>query len=278
MKHILGLSVLLLTAMAAQQVTPQGIIVNPNPSFSVRTWVDRDSSKTQNPVYTVGENIRVSVQVSRDAYVYIFSVRATGEISLILPNPYESSNFIPANQVRTYPSSGARYTFTIDAPAGQDRVLAVASLQPLSLSQIADVQRGEVLIRGADNLARSLSIVVQPLPQGDWVSDVAFYQVQLAAAPLPPVVPAPPITEHSGSIRYSCRDSLDQTLTVPVTYSSDLRRASLTLPTRTLTMTLIGTRNASYREYRGGGYTWTVTPNRSAQLQRSRQVVLSCRY
>ncbi|RDI95731.1 PEGA domain-containing protein [Meiothermus sp. QL-1] len=183
MHRLLSLLVLLL-GLAAGQVRPQGIIVNPTPppGFQVRVWVDKDPSKTGNPVYRFGEPIFISVSVTQPAYVYLFSVRATGEINPILPNAFEQQNFLQAGEVRTFPGPGARYRFTVEGPAGQDRVLAVASRRPLDVSEIIDIQTGRARLQGADNLARALSIVVTPLPSADWVTDEAYF----IAGQLPP--------------------------------------------------------------------------------------------
>ncbi len=191
MKRLLSLTFgflgLLGTAIAAPQLSPQGIIVNPVPTdLQVRTWVDKDPNKSGNPTYQVGEPIRVSVQVNQDAYVYLFTVKSSGEIGLILPNSFDSNNLLRGGETRTFPpASGARYSLNVDVPEGQDRVLAIASRQPLSLNQIGDIQSGQVNIQGADNLARALSIVVTPLPQQDWVSNVAFFIVGRVAPPAP---------------------------------------------------------------------------------------------
>lgn len=183
----LGLLGVMGTALAAPQLSPQGIIVNPVPTdLQVRTWVDKDPNKNTNPSYQVGEPIRVSVQVNQDAYVYLFSVKSSGQIGLILPNAFDTNNLLKAGETRTFPpASGAKYALNVDLPEGQDRVLAVASRQPLSLDQIANIQSGQVNVQGADNLARALSIVVTPLPQQDWVSNVAFFVVGRVAAPAP---------------------------------------------------------------------------------------------
>ncbi len=188
MKKIVGiLGLALLSSALAQPLRPQSIIVNPvpPPDLQVRVWVDKDPNKTGNPVYQFGEPIQISVQVTQPAYVYLFSVRATGEISGILPNAFEQQNFLQAGEVRTFPGPGARYTFTVEGPAGQDRVLAVASRRPLDVSEIIDIQTGRARIQGERNLARALSIVVTPLPSQDWVTDEAYFIAGQIAPPPP---------------------------------------------------------------------------------------------
>lgn len=191
-------------ALAAPELSPQGIIVNPVPTdLQVRVWVNKDPGKTGNPVYQIGERIQVSVQVNQDAYVYIFSVKSTGEIGLILPNAFDQNNLLRAGETRTYPpATGARYVLEVAGPEGQDRVLAVASRQPLSLAQIADIQTGRVNLQGADNLARALSIVVTPLPQQDWVSNIAFFMVARAA-----VTPVQPVRPGTGTLSVNSNPS-----------------------------------------------------------------------
>ena len=191
-------------ALAAPELSPQGIIVNPVPTdLQVRVWVNKDPGKTGNPVYQIGERIQVSVQVNQDAYVYIFSVKSTGEIGLILPNAFDQNNLLRAGETRTYPpATGARYVLEVAGPEGQDRVLAVASRQPLSLAQIADIQAGRVSLQGADNLARALSIVVTPLPQQDWVSNIAFFTVGRAA-----VTPVQPVQPGTGTLSVNSNPS-----------------------------------------------------------------------
>lgn len=108
-------------ALAAPELSPQRIVVNPVPTdLQVRVWVDKDPGKTGNPVYQPGERIQVSVQVNQDAYVYIFSVKANGEIGLILPNAFDQNNLLRAGETRTYPpATGARYVLEVAGPEGQ---------------------------------------------------------------------------------------------------------------------------------------------------------------
>ena len=179
------------SAFATPQISPQSIIVNPVPaSLSVNVSVDRAGG---NPVYNIGDSIRVNVQVSDDAYVYLFSVHADGQIDQILPNRLSGgSQFLRANETRSFPPAGGAYTLSVDGPSGQDKVLAVASKRQLDTSEIASFRGNQPFatssIQGQDNLARALSIVVQPVPASDWVTDVAYFQVQpryASTAPAP---------------------------------------------------------------------------------------------
>ncbi|WP_456444850.1 PEGA domain-containing protein [Oceanithermus sp.] len=173
-------------AMAQATISPQGIIVNPTPGdLTVTVWVDKDPGRSGNAVYKMGEPIRIGVEVNRDAYVYLFNVNADGSVDLILPNAYDRNNRLRAGEARTYPPKGARYEFTITGPEGENYVLALASLRPLSLGEIADVKSGRVNLKGLRNLSQTLSIIVRPVPNREWATDAIRYYVGRRAPPPP---------------------------------------------------------------------------------------------
>jgi Domain of unknown function (DUF4384) len=202
-------AIALSSAFATPQISPQSIIVNPvAASLSVNVSVDRAGS---NPVYNIGDSIKVNVRVSDDAYVYLFSVHADGQIDQILPNRLSGgSQFLRAGESRSFPPAGGAYTLSVDGPSGQDKVLAVASKRQLDTSEIASFRGNQPFatssIQGQDNLARALSIVVQPVPASDWVTAVTYFQVQpryATTAPAPaPVVSTPVRNTTTISVEY----------------------------------------------------------------------------
>lgn len=180
---LLGLSVAAMTASAGPaKITAQSIIVNPvETGLNVQVWVNKDPSGRGNPVYRKGETISVGLKTNQDAYVYLFNVNANGEIDLFFPNNYEESNFVQAGVARVFPARGAKYTLTVGGPNGQDKLLALASTRELNIDDIAEFAGSqgfaEVKVQGQENLARALSIVVNPLPADGWVTDVATFRV-----------------------------------------------------------------------------------------------------
>lgn len=175
----------LIGAAAAQNVviSPRSIVVNPLPSFDLQVWVDKDPSGLDAPSYQVGEAIRISVRSAQDAYVYLFSIAADGEVVQVLPNRFDASGqdaFVRAGQTRTFPPSGARYQFNVAPPNGLAKVIAVASRNPLDTSTLASFRAESDFATssiGEDQFARALRIIVTPLPQNDWVSATALYYV-----------------------------------------------------------------------------------------------------
>jgi len=190
---------LLALALAGAKVSPQGIVINPEPgALKVRVWVDKDPGKTGKARYRIGEKIYVFVSVTQDAYVYLFDVKPNGEISLFLPNPYDRNNRLRAGETRRFPPPGARYSFTVDGPPGEELILAIATKRPLTSREIGDLERGEVRVRGLKTLAKALSIAVDPLPNHEWASDWARFIVVGDTQAPPPPPPAP--TKRVGTL------------------------------------------------------------------------------
>lgn len=189
----LGLPNLLAAANAQESpvLSPQAIIVNPVPSYEVEVFVDKDPSGEATPSYAVGESIRIGVRVSEDAYVYLFNVRTDGSVDQILPNNYDAfgqDNFVSAGETKYFPPEGAAYGFTVNAPEGLDKVIAVASETQLDTSTLATFESDPNFASsdlGEEGFADALSIIVTPLPQEDWVSDTALFYVGGAATAAP---------------------------------------------------------------------------------------------
>lgn len=170
---------------AAQRVVtgPQSIVVNPTPGFRVDVFLDREPSGEQPPMYQVGEPVRIGVEVSTSAYVYLFDISSDGEITQILPNRYDDAgrdNFVRPGRTAYFPPPGARYAFTVEGPRGLSKVFALASEEPLDTRQLARFHDGEPLARsdlGEEGFAQALGIVVRPVPPSGWVTDTALYYV-----------------------------------------------------------------------------------------------------
>ena len=180
-----------LSAVQAQAVlSPEAIVVNPLPAYEVKVFTqDTDGNSKTN--FAVGEAIRVGVRVTEDTYVYLFDVRSDGSVNQILPNNYDENgqnNFVQADETKYFPPQGAKYQFTAAAPAGLDKLIAVASQTQLDTTTLATFQSDPNFASSnlsEQDFAEGLSVIVRPLPQTDWVTDTALLYVGGAEAPSP---------------------------------------------------------------------------------------------
>lgn len=184
-------------ALAAPQISPQRIIVNPvETALKVNVWVDKaPNDPNATPDYFPGENIKIYTRVNQDAYVYLFNVDPEGRVDLVLPNNYASgSNFLKANTTKVFPGENDGFEFEIAAPYGVNKVLALASKTQLDLNTLARFESQQsgfatVSASNQNQLAQKLSIIVKPIPQDTWITSTAFYNVARAGNPTPaPVV------------------------------------------------------------------------------------------
>ena len=161
-------------AQSSPVVRPQAVIVNPAPTeLKVSVALNKAGA---NPLYLEGENLKISVNVNQDAYVYVFNIQSTGAITVLLPNGFPGGQqpFLRAGETRTFPGTNDKYQLNIQAPFGQEKIFALASKNPLNLSGIIpQVQSGNFVnatVQGSEGLARPLAVVVTPLPPTDWTT------------------------------------------------------------------------------------------------------------
>ncbi|MDZ7704781.1 MAG: PEGA domain-containing protein [Trueperaceae bacterium] len=195
LRYTFALLIALVVGLGSAQdnvvISPQSIVVNPQPSFDVDVFVDKDRTGEAAPVYDIGEEIRIGVTVNEDAYIYLFNVRSNGAVTRILPNRLDEAsrnNFVRAGETRFFPPPDARYTFNVDGPRGLDKVIALASQEQIDTSALAQFQAESDFaesVQSEESFAQTLSIVVNPLPQNEWVTDTAlFYVGQRPATPV----------------------------------------------------------------------------------------------
>lgn len=195
MKKVFSLFVVFLAAVVYAQpnivISPQSIVVNPVSAFNVEVFTDKDTSGEARPSYEIGENISIGVRVSEAAYVYLFDVRSNGVVDQILPNKLDQNgqnNYVQAGQTKYFPPPNAGYNFTVDGPQGLDKVIAVASKEPLDTRQLADFRADPNFASstiGESGFASTLSIIVTPIAQNSWTTDTALFYV--GAKPAVPV-------------------------------------------------------------------------------------------
>lgn len=186
-------------AQSAPVVSPQGIVVNPTPTeLKVQVAVNKAGV---NPLYNEGEELKVSVSVNQDAYVYVFNVAADNSVAVLLPNGFPGGRqpLLRGGETRTFPAPGDQYRLVISAPFGQEKIFALASKTPLDLSAvIPQVQANTIVpatVQGT-GLARPLAVVVAPLPPKDWTSAYVDFRTQAR-----PVVQANGVLQINSNVR-----------------------------------------------------------------------------
>lgn len=79
----------------------------------------------------VGEDVRLDFQVAVPMYVRIFNVSSAGEVLSLFPNEFQGDGLLLPGSHYRIPSADAGYALKVTGPAGQERILAVASPEPV---------------------------------------------------------------------------------------------------------------------------------------------------
>jgi len=190
-----------LFAQAQNSYVPLSISVAPgfgntvtSPTFNVALTVDKDPSALGNASYAQNEIMRITTRPDIASYIYLFNVRATGEIDTILPNNFENVEFTAAGQARVFPTSTRGYEFRIAGAQGRSYILAVASQLPLTPQQVQAID-AQSASSSANNFGQTTLNLTFPLINQAWaVSAMPFNVGQ------PSVVQPPPVTNQFGTL------------------------------------------------------------------------------
>ncbi len=102
----------------------------------LRLWTDASS-------YRIGDPMTLFFQVSSPMHVRVLSVSASGEIATLFPNPYQREDRVESGHAYQMPPPGAPFTLNIAGPAGEDRIMAIASPDPIPSDLAVLTPRGE---------------------------------------------------------------------------------------------------------------------------------------
>lgn len=124
---ILAIGLIGVAAPVSAQGTPSPLGIDPVPvpsALRVNVWMDR-------PVYAIGEAATVYFTVNRPSFIYLYSIRADGQVRLVFPNAFSRNNFVGAG---THRLPDGAYQFIVSPPAGVAHLQIFASMTPLNLA------------------------------------------------------------------------------------------------------------------------------------------------
>ena len=126
--------------------------------LDVVAWVDR-----RDYTYVSGEDVKLFVKTSKDAYVTVLNVDPAGETTILFPNQYQSDNLIRANRVLEVPDSASQSRIVVTGTTGTELVKIIASTQPIKpfgAQQLDAAGPFQVVRTRAQGAARSLKVAM----------------------------------------------------------------------------------------------------------------------
>jgi hypothetical protein len=122
---LLGLILISFVAIgAAPGATPlpKGVLPSPPTQESlIRVATDKET-------YAPGEQIEITIQVTRESYLYLYDIDPAGTVTLLYPNRFQPDSRVSAGELHL---PGKGYRFVVGYPEGVEILVAVASSIPL---------------------------------------------------------------------------------------------------------------------------------------------------
>ena len=131
--------------------------------LDVVAWVDRSDY-----TYASGEDVKLFVETSKDAYVTILNVDPAGETTILFPNQYQSANLVRANRVLEVPDPASSSRIVVTGTTGTELIKVIAStqdIQPFEAQQLSAAGAFKVLRTRAQGAARSLKVAMNLEPK-----------------------------------------------------------------------------------------------------------------
>lgn len=145
------------------QAVPQTIIIGPDESSLT---IDL---RTDKPRYKPEETLKIHLELSRDAYVYIYDIRPDGRVTLLFPNGFARNNYLTAGS-HTLPATND-YSLVVSEPLGVESLQAIASTMPLPIPDLSaqnlDDEAFPVLGQGIQKVKPDVEQMVQETIQPD---------------------------------------------------------------------------------------------------------------
>ena len=151
--------------------------------LDVVAWVDRSDY-----TYASGEDVKLFVKTSKDAYVTVLNVDPAGETTVLFPNEYQPYNLVRTNRVLEVPDPASLSRIVVTGTTGTELLKVIASTEPIrpfEAQQLSVAGPFQVVRTRAQGVARSLSVAmvtpeatpsgqgpleqsVKPVPSTEW--------------------------------------------------------------------------------------------------------------
>jgi hypothetical protein len=122
-------------------------------SLRITASVDR-----KDLTYARGDTLKLSVKANEDAYVTVYNVGPSGQVTQLFPNKFHEDNRVKANTTVNVP--GAKAQIKVSGPVGAELIKIVATSKPHKVLS-AGTESGQVFVvmkGGVSDLVRNLQV------------------------------------------------------------------------------------------------------------------------
>ena len=84
--------------------------------------------------WKIGDTIRIGMGASGDCHIALLNIGPSGNVTCLVPNTYRPGFSARENDVFFFPSQADDFRFTLTGPAGRERLVALATHDPIHIS------------------------------------------------------------------------------------------------------------------------------------------------
>jgi hypothetical protein len=92
---------------------------NPRAIFNVELQTDKST-------YRIDDYLTLRMKAKKDCYITVLNWDKNGKLTALLPNQYESDNFVSGDQTHTFPGPQSAFDFILPGPVGRERFKLIA--------------------------------------------------------------------------------------------------------------------------------------------------------
>ena len=159
-------------------------------ALDVTAWVDHADN-----TYAVGETVRLFVKASKDAYLTVLNVGASGRTTVLFPNAHQPETRVPAGQVVEVPPPGSTARIQVSGPTGRELIKVIATTSPTPLfAAVKTTGAGPFTALAADtrSVARDLQVTMDTNAGQEWDQyDKIITTIAGRPGGIVPMAPAP---------------------------------------------------------------------------------------
>jgi len=144
-------------------------IINPETPFRINVWMEKKGEpsryrnitvvpKIESFQYKLGDKVAVCFESTQDAYVYMFNIGPTGDITDLLPNKFCKDNDMKAGIIYKFPDDKASFDWELHEPVGTEIIKVFATKTP------ADMERMKETLFEATDTCRNIKVVSRMSP------------------------------------------------------------------------------------------------------------------
>jgi len=160
--------------------------INDKAPFQINIWTEKKGSsskiqdvkvvpKIESFQYNIGDKIAVCFESTEDAYVYIFNIGPTGDITPLFPNQLCRDNYVKAGMTYKFPSDIADFDWELQEPTGTEIIKVFATKTPADMSKWMK----EMWFERADsrNIRVIASKSIEKMPPDQWTESSCSFVV-----------------------------------------------------------------------------------------------------